>query len=75
MREDEQRRARRAFVREHHPDRGGDSASFIEGLASFAEDRQSGESEIVIYRRRRLRGAGTLTWRLFGRRRHTARVR
>jgi hypothetical protein len=75
MSADERRRARRAFVREHHPDRGGDSTAFIEGLARFAQDRQLGEPEIVIYRRRRFRVAGTLTWRVFGRRRHAARVR
>lgn len=31
------RAAFRAFVREHHPDRGGDPAAFVEGLARFRE--------------------------------------
>ena len=29
----EERAAYRAFVREHHPDRGGDPDAFVEGLA------------------------------------------
>lgn len=29
---DDPRRARRAFIREHHPDRGGDAQDFIAGL-------------------------------------------
>lgn len=32
---DELRRARRAFVRTHHPDVGGDPAAFRQGLARF----------------------------------------
>ncbi len=31
----EERAAYRAFVREHHPDRGGDPDTFVEGLARF----------------------------------------
>jgi hypothetical protein len=31
----EQRAAFRAFVREHHPDRGGDPEVFVAGLARF----------------------------------------
>ena len=31
----EQRAAFRAFVREHHPDRGGDPEVFMTGLARF----------------------------------------
>jgi hypothetical protein len=34
----EERAAYRAFVREHHPDRGGDPDAFIAGLARFRED-------------------------------------
>lgn len=33
--DDQQRAAFRAFVREHHPDRGGDPAFFVAGLARF----------------------------------------
>jgi hypothetical protein len=32
---DEERAAYRAFVREHHPDRGGDPEVFVAGLARF----------------------------------------
>ena len=33
--DEELRRARRAFVRSHHPDRGGDPAVFAAGLRDF----------------------------------------
>ncbi|HXV92451.1 MAG TPA: hypothetical protein VD813_04060 [Pseudonocardia sp.] len=36
----EERAAYRAFVREHHPDRGGDPEAFVAGLARF---RQAGD--------------------------------
>jgi hypothetical protein len=75
MSEDERRRARRAFVRDDHPDRGGDPWAFVKGLARFDVTNQSGESEIVVYRRRRFRMAGTLSWRPSRWRRHTTRVR
>jgi len=29
----------RAFVRDHHPDRGGDPDAFVAGMARFAESR------------------------------------
>jgi len=32
---DEQRRARRAFIAAHHPDRGGDAEAFRRGLAAL----------------------------------------
>lgn len=32
----EERAAFRAFVRTHHPDRGGDPQVFVEGMARFA---------------------------------------
>jgi hypothetical protein len=32
---DEERAAFRAFVREHHPDRGGDPEVFVAGMARF----------------------------------------
>lgn len=34
----EERAAFRAFVREHHPDRGGDPDAFVAGLARFRAD-------------------------------------
>ena len=34
---DEQRAAYRSFVRTHHPDRGGDPAMFVAGLAHYRE--------------------------------------
>lgn len=36
----EERSAFRAFVREHHPDRGGDPEVFAAGLARFASCEQ-----------------------------------
>ena len=35
-----ERAAFRAFVREHHPDRGGDPQAFAEGLARFGRGAQ-----------------------------------
>jgi hypothetical protein len=35
-----ERAAFRAFVREHHPDRGGDPVAFAEGLARFGRGPQ-----------------------------------
>jgi hypothetical protein len=52
----EQRAAFRAFVREHHPDRGGDPEAFVAGLARFGpvpsvtppdERRYDGPVEVV----------------------------
>ncbi len=37
------RAAFRAFVREHHPDRGGDPAEFVAGLARFRAAEAAGE--------------------------------
>jgi hypothetical protein len=34
---EEERAAYRAFVRENHPDRGGDPEEFVAGLARFRE--------------------------------------
>jgi len=75
MNDEERRRARRAFVRGYHPDRGGDPAEFVEGLARFDVTDQSAETEIVVYRRRRFRVSGTLRWRPSRWRRHRTRVR
>jgi hypothetical protein len=35
---EQERAAFRAFVREHHPDRGGDPDAFVAGLARFASE-------------------------------------
>ncbi len=40
---DEQRAAYRSFVRTHHPDRGGDPAVFVAGLAHFRELARAGQ--------------------------------
>jgi len=45
---------RRQFIREHHPDRGGDTSAFITGLRSFtSEPRQPGPLPRVIVVRHR----------------------
>lgn len=40
-------RARRAFVRAHHPDRGGDPAAFVAGLAGFDRLLAAGSAQRV----------------------------
>jgi hypothetical protein len=37
---EQERAAYRAFVREHHPDRGGDPDVFVAGLARFRAEQQ-----------------------------------
>jgi len=50
---DEQRRALRQFVREHHPDRGGDPAIFAEGLRRLQAGRPAaGATNIHVHRRK-----------------------
>lgn len=39
---EQERAAFRAFVREHHPDRGGDHETFVAGLARFGSPSPSG---------------------------------
>ena len=53
--EDEHRRRRRALIRAHHPDRGGDAAAFIQLLAHLDQERPLSESypEMRFIRRRR----------------------
>ena len=46
---------RRAFIREHHPDRGGDPGAFIAGLRALDAERELGSGplpKVVIVRRR-----------------------
>lgn len=40
----EERAAFRAFVREHHPDRGGDPDAFVAGLARFRPETRAAEA-------------------------------
>jgi hypothetical protein len=54
----EAERRRRDFIREHHPDRGGDPDVFVAGLRSFDGDEegspQPGPRVVVVVRRRLL---------------------
>ena len=46
---------RRAFIREHHPDRGGDPGAFIAGLRTLDAEREQGSGplpKVVVVRRR-----------------------
>ncbi|HZC52873.1 MAG TPA: hypothetical protein VE441_10285 [Mycobacterium sp.] len=45
---DDVRRARRAFIRDHHPDRGGDTQYFIAGLERFSSHLVSKDSGIRV---------------------------
>jgi hypothetical protein len=47
---DDPRRARRAFIREHHPDRGGDAQDFIAGLERLSSGlgAKAGGVRVVI---------------------------
>ncbi len=60
------RRAFREFVRTHHPDRGGDPAVYVAGLAALRRRRTPagrGGGEVVYYRRRRGLAVVTGSWR------------
>ena len=51
MDDDEQsrRRARREFIRSHHPDRGGDPGAFADGLAAYDRlPRRAPATRIVV---------------------------
>lgn len=41
----DERAAFRAFVREHHPDRGGDPAAFVDGLARLRAQNPAGAGD------------------------------
>jgi hypothetical protein len=46
---------RRAFIREHHPDRGGDPRAFIAGLRTLDAERGRGSAPlpaVLVVRRR-----------------------
>jgi hypothetical protein len=66
---DQRAAARRAFIREHHPDRGGDPQMFITGLQQLtpAVPAESA-APVVVYRTTRFNPA-----RWLRRRRHTRR--
>jgi hypothetical protein len=74
--DDEQRRARRAYIRARHPDRGGDPSAFITGLTRFDLPRLAGRPRVQVVQRRpwALRLLTALTRRL-GWRRPPPRVR
>ena len=48
------RAERRAFIRDHHPDRGGDPDEFIAGLRRLADSPSEPSVPVYGYRSRRL---------------------
>jgi hypothetical protein len=56
MKENQSHEARRrAFIRDHHPDRGGDPGAFIAGLRTLDAEREQGSGplpKVVVVRRR-----------------------
>jgi hypothetical protein len=54
--DDQERRDFRAWVRAHHPDRGGDQESFVAGLAAWQRRRHpagkaaAGRTEVTVFR-------------------------
>jgi hypothetical protein len=48
------RAERRAFIRGHHPDRGGDPDEFIEGLHRLADSPKDPSVPVYAYRSRRM---------------------
>lgn len=42
------RRARREFIRAYHPDRGGDPAAFVAGLAAYDQPPASAPTARVV---------------------------
>lgn len=70
------RQARRAFVRAHHPDVGGDPEVFRQGLQAYGRPASVGSRVRVVGVRshRPLLGAVLLLWRRRQRRRAAPRV-
>ncbi|HEY5152160.1 MAG TPA: hypothetical protein VIJ23_20580 [Mycobacterium sp.] len=58
----DERAARRAFIRDHHPDRGGDPQAFITGLQRLTPATRvpPGTEPVLAYRTRRFRPARRL---------------
>jgi hypothetical protein len=52
--EEHLRAERRAFIRDHHPDRGGDPDEFIEGLDRLSGSSQDPSEAVYAYRSRRV---------------------
>jgi len=46
--EQSRRRARREFIRAYHPDRGGDPAAFVAGLAAYDQPPASAPPARVV---------------------------
>ncbi len=46
--EQSRRRARREFIRAYHPDRGGDPAAFVAGLAAYDDPPASAPVARVV---------------------------
>jgi hypothetical protein len=72
------KQAFRFWVREHHPDMGGDPAVFIEGLERWRAGRGSrppGTPAVKVYRRRRGVPAWVTHWLRHRRWRRSVRVR
>ena len=46
--EQSRRRARREFIRAHHPDRGGDPAAFAAGLADLDQLLAGGQAARIV---------------------------
>ncbi|HEY5148339.1 MAG TPA: hypothetical protein VIJ23_00640 [Mycobacterium sp.] len=63
---DDERAARRAFIRGHHPDRGGDPQAFITGLQRLTPPPATrvppGMEPVLAYRTWRFRPARRLRW-------------
>jgi hypothetical protein len=71
------RRARREFIRSHHPDHGGDTAVFAVGLAEFDQFPVDGPPArvVVVPDRPLLVSLATALMRWIGWRRPRSRVR
>lgn len=54
-------RARRRFIREHHPDRGGDAGIFAAGIAALDVARRAAERPVRVIVVRRPRGIRRVT--------------
>ncbi|WP_420122435.1 hypothetical protein [Nakamurella sp.] len=59
---DDDRAARRAYIRDHHPDRGGDPDEFVAGLRRWDGGRRTPPGEPIVIRRSRRRRL-LLWWR------------
>jgi len=70
--------ARRRFIRDHHPDRGGDPRAFVDGITAFDAARRARERPVTVTVVRRPRGVRRVVHPLLTRlrrRREPPRVR